>query len=59
MAVQPLNKTKIIKKITKHANRFQSDKYMRVGVSHFAAPLLSFALGLLEKAPWYRQQNQT
>ena len=53
MAVQPLNKTKIIKKITKHANRFQSDKYMRVGVSHFAA------LGLLEKAPWYRQQNQT
>ncbi|CDW77679.1 ribosomal protein 49 [Stylonychia lemnae] len=33
MAVQPLNKTKIIKKITKHPNRFQSDKYYRVGAS--------------------------
>ena len=33
MAVQPLNKTKIIKKVTKHANRFHSDRYHRVGVS--------------------------
>ena len=33
MAVQPLNKTKIIKKVTKHANRFHSDRYFRVGVS--------------------------
>ena len=51
MAVQPLNKTKIIKKITKHANRFQSDKYYRVGVS--IAPCSFLCLGLLEKAPWY------
>ena len=33
MAVQPLNKTKIIKKAKKHPNRFQSDKFLRVGVS--------------------------
>ena len=33
MAVQPLNKTKIIKKVKKHANRFHSDRYFRVGVS--------------------------
>ena len=35
MAVQPLNKTKIIKKQKKHPNRFASDKYKRVGVSHY------------------------
>ena len=34
MAVQPLNKTKIIKKQKNHPNRFASDKYKRVGVSH-------------------------
>lgn len=33
MAVQPLEKRKIVKKITKHPNRFQSDRFMRVGVS--------------------------
>ena len=33
MAVQPLNKTKIIKKQKNHPNRFASDKYNRVGVS--------------------------
>ena len=33
MAVQPINKTKIIKKQKKHPNRFASDKYNRVGVS--------------------------
>ena len=33
MAVQPLNKTKIIKKVKKHANRYHSDRYFRVGVS--------------------------
>ena len=33
MAVQPLSKSKIIKKQKKHPNRFASDKYMRVGVS--------------------------
>jgi hypothetical protein len=32
MAVQPLNKTKIIKKQKAHPNRFASDKYKRVGV---------------------------
>lgn len=32
MAVQPLNKTKIIKKQKNHPNRFASDKYNRVGV---------------------------
>ena len=33
MAVQPLNKSKIIKKQKKHPNRFACDKYKRVGVS--------------------------
>lgn len=33
MAVQPLNKTKIIKKIKHHPNRFQGDRFKRVGVS--------------------------
>ncbi|TNV72613.1 hypothetical protein FGO68_gene17584 [Halteria grandinella] len=33
MAVQPLNKTKIIKKQKNHPNRFASDKYNRVGAS--------------------------
>ena len=38
MAVQPLNKTKIIKKQKKHPNRFQSDRFLRVKVSqHFIA----------------------
>lgn len=33
MAVQPLQKAKIIKKIKNHPNRFQSDRFMRVDVS--------------------------
>merc|ERR1711912_110969 len=33
MAVQPLEKRKIVKKITNHPNRFQSDRFMRVGKS--------------------------
>ena len=32
MAVQPLNKSKIIKKVKKHPIRFQSDQFMRVKV---------------------------
>lgn len=40
MAVQPLNKTKIIKKIKKHPNRFASDKYNKVGVSITFFPAL-------------------
>ena len=33
MAVQPLNKRKIVKKIVKKVQRFQSDRFDRVGVS--------------------------
>merc|ERR1712046_277658 len=33
MAVQPLNKVKIVKKVTKHPNRFQSHQWKRVGAS--------------------------
>lgn len=55
MAVQPLEKRKIVKKITKHPNRFQSDRFMRVGVSMLLSvvqPLtLAFlCLEILEKA---------
>jgi hypothetical protein len=38
MAVQPLNKTKIIKKQKAHPNRFASDKYKRVGVRILVSP---------------------
>ena len=34
MAVQPLNRRKIVKKITKTPNRFQSDRFKRVPHSH-------------------------
>ena len=34
MAVRPLNRRKIVKKITKVANRFQSDRFKRVSTSH-------------------------
>ena len=58
MAVQPLNKTKLIKKQKKHPNRFASDKYKRVGVSHqLPRFILNFYLGLLENPPRYRFQN--
>ena len=43
MAVQPLNKTKIIKKKTNKIRRFQSDEFKRVKVRNppaFARPLL-------------------
>merc|ERR1712166_1213369 len=33
MAVQPLNRHKIVKKIVKHPHRFQSDRFNRVGRS--------------------------
>ena len=35
MAVQPLNKVKIIKKVTKHVARFQSHQFMRLNVSRW------------------------
>lgn len=41
MAVQPLNKRKIVKKIVKKVARFQSDRFDRVGVSN-PLPILSF-----------------
>lgn len=34
MAVRPLNRRKIVKKITKTADRFQSHQFMRVSKSH-------------------------
>lgn len=37
MAVQPLNKTKIIKKKTNKIRRFQSDEFKRVKVSRLAS----------------------
>jgi len=33
MAVQPLTKTKIVKKITAHPNRFQAHQFKRLDVS--------------------------
>merc|ERR1712100_657849 len=33
MAVQPLSKVKIVKKVTKHPNRFQSHQWLRVKTS--------------------------
>ncbi len=55
MAVQPLNKTKIIKKQKKHPNRFASDKYKRVGVSLASSVIPSpFRLEILENSPRYR-----
>ena len=50
MAVQPLNKTKIIKKQKKHPNRFASDKYKRVPVSYALADSLT---DFLEVPPRY------
>ena len=62
MAVQPLNKSKIIKKIKKHPNRFQSDKYLRVPVSPISSlsmtTLTCMNVAILEKAQRYRFQNQ-
>lgn len=37
MAVTPLNTKKIVKKITNHPNRFQSDRFDRVSVSNNVA----------------------
>ena len=34
MAISPLNKRKIVKKITKHPHRFQSDRFKRLSTSH-------------------------
>jgi len=34
MAVQPLTKTKIVKKITAHTNRFQAHQFKRLDVSN-------------------------
>ena len=34
MAVRPLNRRKIVKKITRVPNRFQSDRFKRLGTSH-------------------------
>ncbi len=52
MAVQPLNKTKIIKKQKNHPNRFASDKYKRVGVS-ISLNLMCNLIGFLENSPRY------
>ena len=43
MAVKPLSRRKIVKKITKTANRFQSHLYMRVSVSYSPERLICFA----------------
>ena len=51
MAVQPLNKTKIIKKQKNHPNRFASDKYNRVGVSALVARAVH--LEIMEDPPRY------
>lgn len=55
MAVQPLEKRKIVKKITKHPNRFQSDRFMRVGVSRLLGSVQTLivrfmCVEILEKA---------
>ena len=42
MAVQPLNKTKIIKKKTNKIRRFQSDEFKRVKVSHLTGIIPCF-----------------
>ena len=61
MAVQPLQKTKIIKKVKKHANRFHSDRYFRVGVS--VKPFLQspvpqqLAIFMLTCLPWFFKTN--
>ena len=50
MAVQPLNKTKIIKKKTNKIRRFQSDEFKRVKVrmkSQFKCSLHSSILSLI------------
>ena len=53
MAVQPLNKTKIIKKQKNHPNRFASDKYKRVGVSCDRDIIPCSFVGFLENSPRY------
>lgn len=54
MAVQPLNKTKIIKKITNKIRRYQSDEFASVKVS-LALPLAEFPLKswLLTLSSWH------
>lgn len=42
MAIVPLNKTKIIKKHTKHTDRYQCDRFGRVKVSIFQFCIESF-----------------
>lgn len=42
MAVTPLNRRKIVKKVTKTPNRFQSHLYMRVSVSSITIIILTF-----------------
>ena len=34
MGVKPLNRRKIVKKVTRTPDRFQSDRFMRLGKSH-------------------------
>ena len=53
MAVQPLNKSKIIKKQKYHPNRFASDKYNRVGVSTDHLVTVYERLEILENSPRY------
>ena len=47
MAVQPLNKIKIIKKVTKHPARFQSHQFMRLNVSQWSSIRLPVLLSQL------------
>lgn len=46
MAVQPLNKTKIIKKKTNKIRRYQSDEFGRVKVRQGPTDLLAHPLGI-------------
>ena len=55
MGVQALNKTKIIKKHTKHTDRYQSDRFDRVSVSDF---ILTRPIDLVEEAHRNRWKDQ-
>lgn len=63
MAVQPLTKTKIIKKVTKHPMRFQSHQWARLGVSSFPirvpALLREFCRSLGSLQSWHPKAGRS
>ena len=58
MAVQPLNRRKIVKKITYTPRRFQSDRFKRLNVSSFPPINPLIAARLPQKGQRYRLLHQ-